>query len=277
LSATTHTDHAIACRLREVLSPLLATRPVATNPAGLRAVADFFEAELRRCGFDLRRVSSPGGQDVLVARRRGSGQATLGLAAHYDVEEAGDGWSHDPFAVTLDGARLYGRGLADNLGPLLLRLFVLAEMPQDTPDLVMLLQGEEEIGSPAAHRIYPALDLPPVDLWLEETGYFELDGRQRLLVRRPRERTAAWIQAAVDVAQEQGRGVDRHDRYLNKAFGEQRCPFLTHLVGDANYLAIGPNDPESRIHKANESLATGNLALSARQFEAVLRAAAEGP
>ncbi len=276
LVTTSAADHAIAGRLQEVLSPILSKRPTAANPVGLRAAAEFFDEQLRRSDFRVRRVTSRGGQDVVVAFRRGCGFATVGLAGHYDVEEAGEGWSHEPFAVTLSNGRLYGRGTADNLGPLLLRLFVLAELPGAVPDIVMLLQGEEEIGSPAAHRIYPELDLPRVDLWIEETGYFELDGRQRLLVRRPNETTQPWIDAAIGVARSHGRDVDRHDRFLNKAFGEQRCPFLTHVVGDATYLAIGPNDPESRIHRADESIPVHNLALSVRQFEAVLRSAAAG-
>lgn len=155
----------------------------------------------------------------------------------------------------------------------MLRLTALAGAAQ-LPSLVWVLQGEEEIGSPAAHAIYPELRLPPVSLWLEETGYFELDGRQRVLVRRPSPVTTAWVDAALELATAMQRGVELHDRYLNKAFGTHRCPFLTHLVGDATYLAICPNDPRSRIHEADESLPLHNLALSVDQLLAVLRAAA---
>jgi cysteinylglycine-S-conjugate dipeptidase len=142
------------------------------------------------------------------------------------------------------------------------------------PGMVFVLQGEEEVGSPAAHQLYPDLDLPVVDLWLEETGYFELDGSQRLLVRRITATTEPWVRAAVALAESQKRTVCRYDRYLNKAFGEQQCPFLAHLVGDTTYRAIGPNDPESRIHRPDESLAIANLAIAVEQFQAVMTAAA---
>lgn len=121
----------------------------------------------------------------------------------------------------------------------MLRLTALAGAAQ-LPSLVWVLQGEEEIGSPAAHAIYPELRLPPVSLWLEETGYFELDGRQRVLVRRPSPVTTAWVDAALELATAMQRGVELHDRYLNKAFGTHRCPFLTHLVGDATTSRSAP-------------------------------------
>ncbi|HEX4417720.1 MAG TPA: M20/M25/M40 family metallo-hydrolase [Kofleriaceae bacterium] len=204
--------------------------------------------------------------------RRGAGPHWIGLAGHYDVEHGGDGWTNDPFVPAVRAGRLYGRGTADNLGPLLLRLLALVSVePSATPSLVWVLQGEEEVGSPAAHAIYPVLRLPPVALWLEETGYFELDGRQRVLLRRPSPLTRCWVDAALELAA--GRGIDVHDRDLNKAFGASRCPFLKHLTGSATYLAIGPNDPRSRIHQADESLPLHNLALSADQFLASLQAA----
>lgn len=267
-------DAALASALGAELAPLLADPPVAGNAAGLRSAREAIEARLSALGFIVEHHSAVEGPPIVVATRRGAGPHWIGLSGHYDVEQGGPGWSTDPFVPACRDGRLYGRGTADNLGPLLLRLAALDGVAAShTPSLVWVLQGEEEIGSPAAHVIFPELRLPPVTLWLEETGYFELDGRQRLLVRRPSPLTKAWVAAAVDLATAAGRGVDMHDRYLNKAFGAHRCPFLTHLAGDATYLAIGPNDPHSRIHEADESLPLHNLALSTGQLLAVFRAA----
>ena len=53
--------------------------------------------------------------------------------------------------------------------------------------LCWVIHGQEEVGSPYAHKLYPTVEfrssLPPIGLWLEETGYFEKDGTQRLLRR----------------------------------------------------------------------------------------------
>lgn len=268
-------DVAMARALTVELAPLLERPPVATDRAGLQRAREHVEARLLALGFTLTRHALEDHPPVVVAERRGVGPHWVGMSGHYDVEAGGASWTTDPFVPVCREGRLFGRGTADNLGPLLLRLAALVEC-EPLPSLVWVLQGEEEIGSPAAHAIYPELQLPPVSLWLEETGYFELDGRQRVLLRRASSVTQRWVSAALELAVQAERGFELHDRYLNKAFGTHRCPFLTHLVGDTTYLAIGPNDPQSRIHETDESLPLHNLALSVDQFRAVLRAAGEG-
>jgi succinyl-diaminopimelate desuccinylase len=41
----------------------------------------------------------------------------LGILSHLDVVPAGDGWTHEPFACTPDGDKIYGRGAIDDKGP----------------------------------------------------------------------------------------------------------------------------------------------------------------
>ncbi len=265
-------DEALARDMVADLAPLLATAPVAGRCGGLAHARQTIETRLRALGFAVALHVEGDHPPVVVAVRHGTGPHWVGLAGHYDVEGGGTGWTTDPFIPVCRQGRLYGRGTADNLGPLLLRLSALADCAP-LPSLVWVLQGEEELGSPAAHTIYPVLRLPPISLWLEETGYFELDGTQRVLLRRPSPVTQGWVDAALVLAAKGGRAVAVHDRYLNKAFGAQCCPFLTHLVGDATYLAIGPNDPRSAIHAADESLPLHNLDLSIAQVREVLRAA----
>lgn len=43
----------------------------------------------------------------------------LGVVGHLDEVPAGEGWTTDPFKVTKEGDRLYGRGVADDKGPTL--------------------------------------------------------------------------------------------------------------------------------------------------------------
>lgn len=280
------TDVALALDLQRRLRPLIAARPTASHRPGLLAVADALEAHFHRLGFEVDRRRVGDAPDVLIAIRAGRGERYVGLSGHYDVEEEGEGWRYPAFDATIDGGRLYGRGTADNLGPLLLRLVTLEGLDGDAPPLVWILQGQEEVGSTAAHSIYPVLKLPPIDLWLEETGYFERDGRQRMLARRLKlgvgagqagspSRAERCVMAVQEVAARHGRQVDVHDRHMNKVSGEQGCPFLAHLAQSAAYLAIGPNDPDSRIHRPDESLPLSNLAVSHEQLRAALRVAAE--
>jgi di- and tripeptidase len=74
------------------------------------------------------------------------------MESHYDVVDAHSaGWNSDPFTLTgLDGY-LYGRGVSDDKGPILAVAFAAAELLQQRSlevDIVLLIEGEEEIGSP---------------------------------------------------------------------------------------------------------------------------------
>ena len=259
----------------------IAQRPVATNRQGLDAICDDIRAQLNRLGFGVNRHDGAGHAPVLVGRRESRpGAPWVGLAGHYDVAvvnaEELAAWDTPPFEATWRHGRWWGRGIGDNLGPLAQRLVALAlaiEARAELPNLVWLIQGEEEVGSPLAHGLYPQLDLPPVAVWLEETGYFELDGTQRLLARGiDNGHGDAMLAAVRDAARASGRPVRCHDRFMNKAFGAAACPFLTHLATGTPYLAIGPNDASSRIHQSNESIPVDNVALSASQLLGALQA-----
>jgi acetylornithine deacetylase/succinyl-diaminopimelate desuccinylase-like protein len=255
-----------------MLTPWVDALPAASRPDAMKMVREQLVSELQALDFDIDLIGS-GAAPVIVARRSGQGPHTLGLAAHYDVEEIGEGWSLPSSQLTTQSGRVYGRGLADNLGPLALRLVTLHQRTQPTPPLVWVIQGEEEVGSSLAHATYPDLAVDDVALWLEETGYFEADGSQRLLATCLDDFGKAMRDAVTAVATADGRAVQVHDRHLNKAFGQNRCPFLVHLAAGRPYLAMGPNDPDSNIHAADESLPFNTLDISARQFNALLSAA----
>ncbi|KAH0832219.1 glutathione degradosome [Lanmaoa asiatica] len=71
---------------------------------------------------------------------------------HYDVISAPrDGWDSDPFTVTGRNGYLYGRGTTDNKGPIMAVACAAAELLRKralSVDLVFLIEGEEEAGSP---------------------------------------------------------------------------------------------------------------------------------
>lgn len=257
------------------LGALVALAPTPSNPAGRQAVRTTLVQWLVRLGFDITEHGDDPASRVVVATRAGRG-LRLGLCGHYDVEEAGEGWTTPPFELTRRDGRLLGRGTADNLGPLVLRLLTLERLGMQVPTapLLWVLQGEEETGSPMAHALYPTLPLPAVDLWVEETGYVERDGAQRFLARDLDVAGQTVVNTLEAVARQEGRGFTIHPRHLNKAFGASRCPFLTHLVRGRPYIALGPNDPDSRIHRAGESLAPDHIRFAMTQFEKLLTAAA---
>lgn len=211
------------------------------------------------------------------------------LYAHYDVEDPDPArWQGDPWTLTERDGRLYGVGVADNKATLAHRL-VLLEHLERTPALVWVIQGEEEIGSPLAHGALPGLlaealaDVGAADgagLWLEENGYFDRDGTQRLLARVRRGGADGPPDGPLDglldrlaaIGRGFGVGARREVRGLNKSFFETGCPFDRALPEGARYLAIGVDDPDSRIHAPNESVPMWTFPLHARQLAAALGA-----
>lgn len=86
-----------------------------TNLPGNETPAARYLAELLRAnGLEPEVVEPSPGRGSVVARLRGTGQAApLLLTGHLDVVEAGDGWTHPPFAGVIDGGMLWGRGALD--------------------------------------------------------------------------------------------------------------------------------------------------------------------
>ncbi|CCE64624.1 hypothetical protein TPHA_0I01180 [Tetrapisispora phaffii CBS 4417] len=72
---------------------------------------------------------------------------------HYDVVPAGDTslWNTDPFVLTCENGYMKGRGVTDNKGPLIAAIYSTASLFQEQKlqnDVVFLIEGNEEIGSP---------------------------------------------------------------------------------------------------------------------------------
>jgi len=257
---------------RTLVTRWVAARPTASNPEGLALVRDDCVEHLRAAGFAVERLHSDvaGEQPILLARRAGRVDVWLGISSHYDVEQAPGAWRSDPWTVCERAGRLYGRGLADNLGPLAQRLLSFADLPATGPGVIWVIEGEEELGSIWAQRLFPRLELPPIAVWLEETGYFYKDGAQRVLTMGPKPQLDPLVAAITEVAAAHGRAVRVRERFLNKAFGPGSCPTLEHLVGAGPYLAIGPNDDWTRVHAPDESIDPELLELCDAQLARLL-------
>ncbi|MDP9497164.1 MAG: dipeptidase [Actinomycetota bacterium] len=96
-------------------------------------------------------VAAGGAPSVLARWPAPPGAPTVLLYAHLDVQPTGppELWTDPPFVPTERDGRLYGRGAADDKAGVLLHLAVLRAYGGRPPvGVVLLVEGEEEIGSP---------------------------------------------------------------------------------------------------------------------------------
>jgi acetylornithine deacetylase/succinyl-diaminopimelate desuccinylase-like protein len=202
-------DRALRARRRPILErfvEFLRVDTVSQQPERVRAGAAWLARTMERVGLDARLLET-GGNPVVVGERRAPGASrTLLLYCHFDTKPAPPaGWLQpSPFEPALrpglaeEGApivaaaevhddalpahRLYARGASDDKGPIWAHLEALALMEDlgvaPRVNLTLVLEGEEEIGSPgfgdfvAAHR-----DLLAADLALVTDGPKDATGR----------------------------------------------------------------------------------------------------
>ena len=130
---------------------------VSTDPAhreDMGRAAEWVAARLRESGpVDVRIHPTPG-HPVVYAEWLGAPKApTLLVYGHYDVQPPDplDRWLSDPFDPVVRDGRLYGRGVSDNKGPMLIPLKVaqafFATRGALPVNVKFIFEGEEEIGS----------------------------------------------------------------------------------------------------------------------------------
>ena len=61
----------------------------------------------------------------------GQGDDLIGILCHLDVVPAGDGWSVEPYDLTLKGDKIYGRGVTDDKGPAMAAIHAVKELIEE--------------------------------------------------------------------------------------------------------------------------------------------------
>ena len=146
------------------LGRLVRIPSVSADPAAaphLRASAREVATLLRQAGLpEVDVLTAGGGQPAVLGRRPAPpGAPTVLLYAHHDVQPPGDraAWDGDPFEPTERDGRLYGRGAADDKAGIAVHLAALRAHGDRLPvGVTVLIEGEEEIGSPTLPRFLAA-------------------------------------------------------------------------------------------------------------------------
>ncbi|WP_289033028.1 M20/M25/M40 family metallo-hydrolase [uncultured Roseibium sp.] len=149
------------------LSEFVSFPSVGADPAmadGMETARQWLEALLTDIGFqNIQRLQADEGQPALYAERLDApGKPTLLVYAHYDVQPDAplEKWDTPPFEATEVGDRIYGRGISDDKAPMLIALHALAAFiaveGRLPVNIKLLLEGEEETGSPSLPAILAA-------------------------------------------------------------------------------------------------------------------------
>jgi acetylornithine deacetylase/succinyl-diaminopimelate desuccinylase-like protein len=127
----------------------------ASDGAPVRRCAEWLATHLRQVGISRVKLT-PGARHpaVLAATPYRPGRPTVLVYGHYDVQppEPLAEWRSPPFEPRTDGRYIFGRGASDDKGPVLAYVKALeawvATSGQPPLNVVLLIDGEEEIGSP---------------------------------------------------------------------------------------------------------------------------------
>ena len=149
----------------EKLKEFIRHPSVSADPAfkaGMKGALDFASGLLTSIGFKVEVVKTDLHPIILATRGDNPEWPHVIIYGHYDVQPADplNLWQSPAFEPEIRGNRLYGRGAADNKGPLMVHIAAVAKLLERLPDLPLritfLIEGEEEMGSPSFPKFLEA-------------------------------------------------------------------------------------------------------------------------
>lgn len=142
----------------QIISDYVRFPSVSTDPAfqeGMIGAREYCATLLRSAGLSVEIVPTPL-HPIVLGRRTGPREwPHIVLYGHYDVQPAEplNLWTTPAYEPTVRNGKIFGRGTADNKGPHAIGVIALANVLKRNPDLplrvTVLIEGEEEIGSPS--------------------------------------------------------------------------------------------------------------------------------
>ena len=171
------------------LAKLIHQRSLSETGEGIDETVDFLVGLLKKLlHADVKTIVTEGNPVILATLSPGK-QVTYLFYGHYDVQAPGSlsDWQTDPFSLTEANGRFYGRGCGDNKGQLLAQIFGIhtyLALHGDLPfTLKLLIEGEEEVGSPHLRQVVSSLSktaLADVDDVFVMDGSFNQSGKHVL-------------------------------------------------------------------------------------------------
>lgn len=125
------------------------------------ACAEWLKNKLNAIGFKAEQHETPGHPIILARGPQKPGRPTVLLYGHYDVQPVDplDLWKRPPFNPGVENGIITARGASDNKGQIFAHILGIEQAMKEKGDLpvnlLVLVEGEEEIGSP---NLAPFLD-----------------------------------------------------------------------------------------------------------------------
>lgn len=168
----------------EALKSLCQIPSVAAKNEGLDEASSLVENMLKDAGLETR-INPTSGAPVVTGWLDVGAKRTLLFYDHYDVQPAEpfNLWESPPFEPEIRNGRIYGRGVADNKGDIISRIFALKAFKETQTVLPVnvkfVIEGEEEIGSVhLPEYTQKNTDFISADGGIWEFGGAGVDGRQ---------------------------------------------------------------------------------------------------
>lgn len=136
----------------EELKMLVAQKSISAQNLGLKECAEMVAGMLEKRGFQTT-LNATAGAPIVTAERKGKSDRTLLFYDHYDVQppEPLELWLSEPFQPEVRDGMVFGRGVSDNKGNIVNRLFaidsLLAALGELPCTVKFLIEGEEEVSS----------------------------------------------------------------------------------------------------------------------------------
>ncbi len=110
-------------------------------------------------GFEIKNIANGAGHAEI-----GEGDSYAGVLTHVDVVPAGEGWTSDPFTLTIRDGRLFGRGVADDKGAAVVSLYCMKAIKElgvkGKRRLRCIFGASEEVGMEDMEMYFGAEPLP---------------------------------------------------------------------------------------------------------------------
>ncbi len=147
---------------------------------GINDAIEEFLAIGKRMGFKTKNLDGYCGYIEM-----GEGEKMVGIIAHADTVETGDGWDFPALSCTVTDDGVYGRGVADDKGPALLALYAMKEVVESEKPLNkrvrLIIGGDEESGGNKCIKRYKETEESPSVSFSPDAHYPVVFGEKGIL------------------------------------------------------------------------------------------------